>query len=280
MALDSTLSLLNVPTRGLGPSYKRRKGLGGASVVTESLAMNATDESGRNSPEFSELFRSFTSQSSSHIKYSPEFFDDKPSTPLSVEHGPRVEFTAALRERFARIERARQVPPFYIPECDTENFCVLQQRYLAAEREDSRNEMDQLLKEMIILFAEHGYRLTTSMGVIEFPCDSDTTTATGSTTIPPRVMWMLKRASCFCSQCERPLQWESTYNKSVNRLTWYSLPCRHAVRFCEDCHATARCWLCGVKARGKRKRVYQDVDDGGIHKACMVSACDCCELLV
>lgn len=275
MAAYTTLPTLQV--RDYDRAYKRRKGLLGASVVTKSLSINATHADGRDSPEFIELLRSFTKQNSAHAKYSPEFFGSKPSTPLAVESVPGAGFDVLLRERFARAERERKVPPFYIPESDATDFCVLQQRYLAAERDDLRDEMEQLEKEMIILFAENEYKMATSMGTIEFPQRSS---SSGATTIPPGVAWMLKYSSCFCSRCKSPLHWEATHHEKVHLLTWYSIPCSHAVRFCEDCRNDAQCWLCGVKARGKRKRVYQDAYDGGIHKSCMVSACECCKLVV
>lgn len=255
---------------------KRRKGLAGVGVVTKSHPNSATRVEGRISPELFELRLSLDKQTSVHKKFSPQFFDGKPSTPLGVEQGPRVDFAEVMRKRFERADRARRVPPFYIPECDEENFCVLQQRFLAAERDGLEEKMEQLYKQMIIMFAEHDYKLATPMGTIELPPETDT--AQGLVPLPERVGWMLKYSSCFCSLCRGPLKWESTHNTRTNHITWYALPCQHAVRFCEDCRSSAHCWLCGVKATGKRKHVYQNVSRNGNHKSCMISPCDICKV--
>lgn len=87
----------------------------------------------------------------------------------------------------------------------------------------------------------------------------------------------LRYGSVRCAQCCKQLRWDPTHNTNVQKLTFYVLPCGHAVRFCGDCRHEAHCTMCSTSGKARHRSVLQADDPMvGIHVKCVNDPCKAC----
>lgn len=179
---------------------------------------------------------------------------DFPKTPLSVET-ERVEFLPSF-DIFGDDEFSR---PVMVSE-DDNTYEGLQRRFNKAEMDGNDELANALGEELERKFSE-----------IEVETDFGKILKRGNW------KWALRYSLTFCAYCCHKLRTEGTSNTRLCMLTWYSPPCGHALRYCENCKDKIECLMCLNGGKKEKVIVFQALDEKmGVHKNCVVKPCDTC----